>query len=100
MGGVARNAGHDLRPSLGRRPDRDQLELRTGPGAGTYSHEDPFAPVVDEKARITREDIKNYTYGEDVAFWGHGDVPLIVETDEGRKVFTGISHMPILVQMP
>lgn len=66
----------------------------TGPGAGTYSHEDPFNPVLDEKARITKKHIRNTTKGEDVAFWGHGETPLIVETNKGRRVFTGHTHMP------
>ncbi len=67
----------------------------SGPGAATYAHENPFKPVLDEKARITEHDLRNCTYGEDVAFWGHGDRPLIVQTpEEGRKVFTGQTHMP------
>lgn len=67
-----------------------------GPGAGTYSHENPFQPVLDENTRITHHDhLHNYTYGEDVAFWGHGEKPLIVNTPaEGRKIFTGSTHMP------
>ena len=67
----------------------------TGPGAGTYSHEDPFNPVLDENHRLTHEDLRKTVLGEDVAFWGHGDRPLIVRTpQEGRKVFTGKTHMP------
>ncbi len=67
----------------------------SGPGAATYSHEDPFAPVTDETTRLNHHDhLRNYTYGEDVAFWGHGEKPLIVDTKDGRKVFTGKSHMP------
>jgi len=66
----------------------------TGPGAGTYSHEDPFAPVLDETTRLTHEHLRNTVKGEDVAFWGHGDRQLIAQTPEGRKVFTGQTHMP------
>lgn len=66
----------------------------SGHGAGAYTHEDPFAPVLDEAAKIHEHDIRNTVMGEDVAFWGHGDRPLIVETPEGRKTFTGKSHMP------
>jgi nitrate reductase alpha subunit len=66
----------------------------SGPGAGAYSHEDPFAPVLDENATITKKEIRKTVKGEDVAFWGHGDRPLVVETPEGRKVFTGETHMP------
>ena len=72
-----------------------QASSWSGPGVGSYSHENPFAPVLDEKVRITHHDLRNYTMGEDVAFWGHGDKPLIVDTPkEGRKVFTGDTHMP------
>jgi nitrate reductase alpha subunit len=66
----------------------------SGPGAGVYSHEDPFAPVLDGTTRITHEHLRKTVMGEDVAFWGHGDRPLVVETPEGRKVFTGKTHMP------
>ncbi|MEK7485039.1 MAG: molybdopterin-dependent oxidoreductase [Planctomycetota bacterium] len=71
-----------------------QASSWSGPGVGSYSHENPFNPVLEEDVRITEEDLKNYTYGEDVAFWGHGDRPLIVNTPQGRKCFTGKSHMP------
>jgi nitrate reductase alpha subunit len=37
--------------------------------------------------------------GEDVAFWGHGDTPLIVKTPQGRRVFTGKTHMPTPTKM-
>ena len=67
----------------------------TGPGVGTYTHEDPFNPVMDENARITHEHLRNTTVGEEVAFWGAGDTPLIVDTpEEGRKLFTGHTHLP------
>ncbi|MAF66951.1 MAG: nitrate oxidoreductase subunit alpha [Planctomycetes bacterium] len=66
----------------------------SGPGAGAYSHEDPFHPVLDEDEKITHHHLRKTVKGEDVAFWGHGDRPLIVETPQGRKVFTGDTHMP------
>jgi nitrate reductase alpha subunit len=66
----------------------------SGPGAGTYSHEDPFHPVLEEDARLTHEQLRDTTLGEDVAYWGHGETPLIVQTKQGRRVFTGKSHMP------
>jgi nitrate reductase alpha subunit len=66
----------------------------SGPGAGTYSHEDPFHPVLDEHLRLTHEHLRDTTVGEDVAYWGHGETPLIVQTKEGRRVFTGKTHMP------
>lgn len=66
----------------------------SGPGAGTYSHEDPFHPVLEEDARLTHEQLRDTTLGEDVAYWGHGETPLIVQTKQGRRVFTGKTHMP------
>lgn len=71
-----------------------QASAWSGPGVGTYTHENPFHPILDEDVRITKKDLKDYTYGEDVAFWGHGERPLIVNTPEGRKCFTGKTHMP------
>jgi len=71
----------------------------TGPGAGVYTHEDPFNPVLDEKAHITHKNLRNTTRGEDVAYWGHGDRPLIVQTPHGRKVFTGKTHLPSPTKM-
>lgn len=67
----------------------------SGPGAGTYTHEDPFRPVLDENTRITHKHLRNTTLGEEVSYWGYGERPLIVDTpEEGRKVFTGRTHMP------
>ena len=66
----------------------------TGPGAGSYAKEDPFNPVLDENARITKENIRDTTHAEDVSYWGYGDKPLIVNTPQGRKSFTGKTHMP------
>ncbi len=67
----------------------------SGPGVGSYIFEDPFNPVLDEHARITAQNIRNTTEGEEVAYWGYGDKPLVVNTPRaGRKVLTGKSHMP------
>ncbi|HJO05048.1 MAG TPA: molybdopterin-dependent oxidoreductase [Acidobacteriota bacterium] len=67
----------------------------SGPGAGTYTHEDPFNPVLDEDTRITHEHLRNTTKGEEVSYWAYGDQPLIVNTpEEGRKLFTGRTHLP------
>ena len=66
----------------------------TGPGIGTYTHENPFKPVLSKRVRIRPKHLRNYIYGEDVAFWGNGERPLIVDTPQGRKVFTGKTHMP------
>jgi len=67
----------------------------SGHGAGTYAHEDPFEPVLSEATgEHDHIPIRDTTYGEDVAFWGHGEKPLIVETKQGRRNFTGKTHMP------
>ncbi len=72
-----------------------QASAWSGPGVGVYTHEDPFQPRLDEDATLHHDELRNFTLGEDVAFWGHGDRPLIVETPEtGRQVFTGTTHMP------
>jgi nitrate reductase alpha subunit len=66
----------------------------SGPGAATYFREDPFNPVLDEKARITLANLRETMHGEDVSYWGYGDRPLIVNTPQGKKCFTGKTHMP------
>jgi nitrate reductase alpha subunit len=66
-----------------------------GPGVGGYVNEDPFRPMLDEDEGYTFENIHHYIHGEEVSYWGYGDRPLIVDTpSEGRKVFTGRTHMP------
>ncbi|HLF18705.1 MAG TPA: molybdopterin-dependent oxidoreductase [Candidatus Omnitrophota bacterium] len=67
----------------------------TGPGFKGWVAEDPFEPTLDPN--VHGKDIKVHAYfkDEEPAYWGHGDRPLIVETPkEGRKVFTGQTHMP------
>ena len=67
----------------------------SGPGAGAYVKEDPFNPVLDEDAEITKDDLRGTMHGEDVSYWACGDRPLKVDTpDEGEKMFTGETHMP------
>ncbi|MCC7408967.1 MAG: molybdopterin-dependent oxidoreductase, partial [Phycisphaeraceae bacterium] len=66
-----------------------------GPGVGGYVHEDPFNPVMDPAAPYTAETTREYSHAEETSYWGFGDRPLVVETPKaGRKVFTGVSHMP------
>ncbi len=68
-----------------------------GPGAAAWIKEDPFNPVLsdDPNLKITKNNIKNYSEGEETAYYGHGDKPHIVKTPKyGRKSFTGHSHMP------
>ncbi|MEK7444104.1 MAG: molybdopterin-dependent oxidoreductase [candidate division NC10 bacterium] len=67
----------------------------TGPGFKGWVAEDPFNPNLDPAAdgKTIRE--RGYAYEEEVAYWAHGDKPLIVNTPKhGRKVFTGTTHMP------
>ncbi|MCK6486036.1 MAG: molybdopterin-dependent oxidoreductase [Phycisphaerae bacterium] len=67
----------------------------TGPGFKGWVAEDPFHPLLDEKAHGKEVHAHAFTKDEEPAYWNHGDRPLIVETPHGgRKVFTGKSHMP------
>ena len=66
----------------------------SGPGVGSYTHEDPFNPVLDDKTRITREHLRHLSDVEDPSYWANGERILAMDTPEGRKVFTGKSHMP------
>ncbi len=67
----------------------------TGPGFKGWIMEDPFDQNLDPKAHGREVHAHAYTKDEEPAYWNHGDRPLIVETPkEGRKVFTGKTHMP------
>jgi len=67
----------------------------TGPGFKGWVAEDPFHPNLDPKAHGRDVEAHAYTKDEEPAYWNHGDIPLIVNTPkEGRKVFTGKTHMP------
>jgi len=67
----------------------------TGYGFKGWVAEDPFHPHLDPKAHGKEVHVKAYTKDEEPAYWNHGDRPLIVDTPkEGRKVFTGETHMP------
>ena len=71
-----------------------------GPGVGGYVNEDPFNPILDEDATYDFSDLHHYIHGEDTSYWGYGDRPLVVDTpEEGRKVFTGRTHMPTPTKM-
>jgi len=66
-----------------------------GPGVGGYVNEDPFRPLVDESDAYDFDNVHHYIHGEETSYWGYGDRPLVVDTpSEGRKVFTGRTHMP------
>ncbi len=67
----------------------------SGPGVGSYTHEDPFAPVLDQHARITRENIRHTTDTEDPSYWACGEKTLTVDLPRGgQRCFTGETHMP------
>jgi len=67
----------------------------SGPGVGSFTHEDPFKPILDEKVRITHEHLRQLSDGEDPSYWACGEKVLAVDTpNEGRKVFTGKTHLP------
>lgn len=71
-----------------------QASAWSGPGVATYIHEDPFKPVLDDKVRITYEHLRHLSDGEDPSYWACGEKVLAVQTGEGRKVFTGRTHLP------
>ena len=67
----------------------------TGWGFKGWIGEDPFEQNLDPKAHGRDVHAHPYTKDEEPAYWNHGDLPLIVNTPkEGRKVFTGKTHMP------
>ena len=66
-----------------------------GPGFKGWVAEDPFHPNLDPTAKATSIKVKGYARDEEVAYWGHGETILAVETPKyGRKVFTGTTHLP------
>jgi nitrate reductase / nitrite oxidoreductase, alpha subunit len=67
----------------------------TGPGFKGWVAEDPFEPNLNPNAHGKEVHVHGYSKDEEPAYWNHGDVPLIVNTPkEGRKCFTGKTHMP------
>ncbi len=67
----------------------------SGPGIEGWWYEDPFHQVLDPDAHPKDIPIAKYAKGEEPAYWNHGDRPLVVNTPKyGRKVFTGLTHMP------
>src|SRR3989449_7463559 len=62
----------------------------SGAGIGAWGAEDAFAQTLDPNAHGKEVKVKYYAYGEEPAYWNHGDRALIVNTPKyGRKVFTG-----------
>ena len=71
-------------------------KARPGPARAwaVYVKEDPFNQSSTLRP-VTNENIGEYSYGEEMSYWGMGDRPFIVDTPgAGRKVFTGKTHMP------
>lgn len=67
----------------------------SGPGVGGFTHEDPFAPVLDENARITHHEMRHCSDGEDPSYWACGERTLTVDLPNGQhKSFTGKTHVP------
>ena len=66
----------------------------TGPGFKGWIAEDPYEMNLDPNADGKNIHAHAYTRDEEPAYWDHGDQALIVDTDKGRKVFTGKTHMP------
>jgi nitrate reductase alpha subunit len=67
----------------------------SGPGVGTYTAEDPFNPVMDEQARITKSSLRHTCDAEEPSYWACGERTLTVELPEGKeRCFTGDSHVP------
>ncbi|MFV2069140.1 MAG: molybdopterin-dependent oxidoreductase, partial [Pirellulales bacterium] len=72
-----------------------QASSWSGPGVGSYTHEDPFHPVLDQQARITHENLRHMTDVEDPSYWACGEKTLTVDLPNGEsRCFTGKSHMP------
>jgi len=67
----------------------------TGPGFKGWIAEDPLRPNLDPAASGKDIVVKGHAKDEEPAYWDHGDQALIVDTpSEGRKNFTGQTHMP------
>ena len=67
----------------------------SGPGVGSFTHEDPFNPVLDENVRITHEHLRHLNDGEDPSYWACGERTLTVDLPNGvRRNFTGKTHLP------
>lgn len=71
-----------------------QATPESGPGFKGWIAEDPFSPNLDPTSDGRDIVVKSAAKDEEPAYWDHGDQALIVETDEGRRNFTGQTHMP------
>lgn len=67
----------------------------SGPGVATFTHEDPFNPVLDETARLDHHNIRHLSDVEDPSYWACGERTLTVDLPEGgSRTFTGKTHLP------
>ncbi|HUY31791.1 MAG TPA: molybdopterin-dependent oxidoreductase [Pirellulales bacterium] len=67
----------------------------SGPGVGAYTHEDPFAPVLDPDVRLTHHHLRQLSDVEDPSYWACGERTLTVDLPKGgRRTFTGQTHTP------
>jgi nitrate reductase alpha subunit len=65
----------------------------SGPGFKGIIAEDPFDMSLDPHLDGKKVHAHSYAMDEEVAYWNHGDTPLIVNTPKfGRKSFTGTTH--------
>jgi nitrate reductase alpha subunit len=67
----------------------------SGPGVGTYTAEDPFNPILDEGARITKTALRHTSDAEEPSYWACGERTLTVKLPDGQeRCFTGDTHVP------
>jgi nitrate reductase alpha subunit len=67
----------------------------SGPGVGTFTAEDPFNPVMDEGARITKSSLRHTSDAEEPSYWACGERTLTVKLPDGKeRCFTGETHVP------
>ena len=67
----------------------------SGPGINGWFYESPFDQNLDPGASPKKLRLFKHAKGEEPAYWNRGDSPLVVDTPRyGRKVFTGVTHMP------
>ncbi len=72
-----------------------QASAWSGPGVGSFTHEDPFNPVLEEDARIAKANLRHCGDVEDPSYWACGEQTLTVDLPNGgERTFTGKTHMP------
>ena len=70
-----------------------QASKWSGPGFKGIIAEDPFNMNLDPHLDGKKVNAHSYAMDEEVAYWNHGDTPLIINTPKfGRKSFTGTTH--------